>query len=148
MRLLGIDYGQKKIGIAISDEKEEFAFPHSVLNNNSANSILKTLKIICDKNNVVKIIIGQSLDYKMQPNPIMKRVEKFKSFLEERLKMPVEYENEVLTTKQAERPLRGKSRAPVRYRVSNRSDDKIHSSAAALILQSYLDRNKNKKTAD
>ncbi len=139
MRLLGIDYGQKKIGIAISDENANFAFPHSVLNNNSANFILKALKIICDKNNVVKIIIGRSLDYKMQPNPIMKRVEKFKAFLEERLKIPVEYENEVLTTKQAERPLKGKSRVSPKIK-----NDRIHSSAAALILQSYLDKNRER----
>lgn len=140
MRLLGIDYGAKKIGLAISDEKEKFAFPHSVMNNASANLVLRHLKIICDKNNIVKIIIGQSLDYKMRPNPIMKRVDKFKSFLEERLKMPVEYENEVLTTRQAERPLKGKPN--IKYRVSNtnKSEEKIHASAAALILQAYLDK--------
>ena len=103
MRILGIDYGQKKIGVAISDESAKFAFPHSVIDNASLNSVLKALKIICDKNSVRKIVIGQSLTYKMQPNPIMKRVEKFKSFIEERLNIPVEYESEILTTKQAER---------------------------------------------
>jgi len=126
MRLLGIDYGEKKIGIAISDESGKFAFPHGVIDNVSANGVLKALKIICDKNNVGKIILGQSLTYKMQPNPIMKRVEKFKSFIEERLKIPIEYENEILTTKQAERAM-GKN-------------EKIHASAAALILQTYLDK--------
>ena len=126
MRLLGIDYGEKKIGVAISDENSKFAFPHALLDNTSANSVLKALKIICDKNNVGKIVIGQSLDFRGQPNPIMKRVEKFKSFIEERLNIPIEYENEVLTTKQAERAM-GKS-------------EKTHSAAAALILQAYLDR--------
>ncbi len=127
MRLLGVDYGEKKIGIAISDESAKFAFPHSVIDNTSANSVLKALKLICDKNNIGKIIIGQSLDFKGQPNPIMKRIEKFKTFLEERFNLPLEYENEVLTTKQAERSM-------------SRSE-KTHSSAAALILQGYLDRN-------
>lgn len=127
MRLLGIDYGEKKIGVAISDETGKFAFPHGVIDNVSANGVLKALKIICDKNNIVKIVIGQSLTYKMQPNPIMKRIEKFKSFMEERLNIPVEYENEILTTKQAERAA-GKS-------------GKSHASAAALILQSHLDKN-------
>ncbi len=126
MRLLGIDYGEKKIGIAISDESAKFAFPRAVINNISANSVLKELKIICDENGIEKIIIGQSLDFKGQPNPIMKRIEKFKIFFEEKLNLPVELENEVLTTKQVER-LMGKS-------------EKTHSSAAALILQTYLDR--------
>jgi len=134
MRLLGIDYGEKKIGIAISDESAKFAFPHGVIDNVSANSVLKALKIICDKNNIGKIIIGQSLTYKMQSNPIMKRIEKFKSFLEERLKIPVEYESEILTTKQAKRM------APTPWVGEN---EKTHASAAALILQAYLDRNRS-----
>ncbi len=126
MRFLGIDYGEKKIGIAISDERAKFAFPHGVINNTSANLVLNVIKIICDKNNIGKIVIGQSLTFKMKPNIIMKRIEKFKSFLEERLKIPIEYENEVLTTKHAER--------------FSKKDNKIHASAAALILQTYLDR--------
>jgi len=126
MRLLGIDYGEKKIGVALSDESAKFAFPNTVIDNVSANSVLKALKIICDKNNIGKIVIGQSLDFKGQPNAIMKRIEKLKNFLEERLNLPLEFENEVLTTKQAKH-LMGRS-------------EKTHSSAAALILQSYLDR--------
>ncbi len=149
MRILGIDYGEKKIGIAISDERAKFAFPHGVIDNTSANLVLNVIKIICDKNNVGKIIIGQSLDFKMEPNPIMKRVEKFKSFLEERLKIPIEYENEILTTKQAERRM-AKARPPpatIKYSVSNswrkkKQREKTHTSAAALILQSYLDKQK------
>ncbi len=126
MRALGIDYGEKEIGIALSDEGAKLAFPYGVLDNISAKVILKEIKLICDKNNIGKIVVGQSLDYKMAPNPIMKRIEKFKSFIEENLNLSVEFENEVLTTKQAERSA-GKSR-------------KTHSSAAALILQSYLDK--------
>ncbi len=143
MRLLGIDYGEKKIGIAISDENAKFAFPRAVLDNTSANSVLKALKIICDKNNIAKIVIGQSLTYKMQPNPIMKRIEKFKSFLEERLNIPMEYENEILTTKQASR-FSNDLRCRLRKRGGNLSKskkgEKIHASAAALILQSYLEK--------
>ncbi len=138
MRILGIDYGEKKIGVAISDESAKFAFPHGVIDNVSANSILKTIKIICDKNDVRKIILGQSLTYKMQPNPIMKRIEKFKSFIEERLNIPVEYENEILTTKQAERTIK-ETKTGARMK-SRKKDEKIHVSAAALILQSYLDK--------
>ncbi len=140
MKLLGIDYGEKKIGIAISDERAKFAFPHGVINNTSANLVLNVIKIICDKNNVGRIILGQSLDFKKQPNPIMKRVEKFKSFLEERLKIPIEYENEILTTKQAERAIR-KSRTGARMK-PRKKEEKTHASAAALILQSYLDKQK------
>jgi putative Holliday junction resolvase len=145
MRILGIDYGEKKIGVAISDENAKFAFPYSVIDNSSANSVLKALKIICDKNDVIKIILGQSLTFKMEPNLIMKRIEKFKSFIEERLNIPVEYESEILTTKQAERaiesPIRGKQ-AHCGRKGAKLKNEKVHASAAALILQSYLDKQK------
>lgn len=139
MRLVGIDYGAKKIGIAISDENARFAFPHSVIDNTSTNSVLKALKIICDKNDVGKIVIGQSIDFKGQPNVIMKRIEKFKTFLEERFNISAEYENEVLTTKQAERTTE-EPKTGARKK-TRKKDEKTHASAAALILQSYLDRN-------
>jgi putative Holliday junction resolvase len=142
MRILGIDYGEKKIGVAISDESAKFAFPHAVIDNISTCDVGIEIKKICDKNNIGKIVIGQSLDFKNQPNPIMKRIEKFKSFLEEKLKIPVEYENEILTTRQAKRLLessvRGKQARPKKE--ARFKNEKIHASAAALILQSYLDR--------
>jgi len=140
MRLLGIDYGEKKIGIAISDERAKFAFPRSAIDNSSANSVLNAVKIICDKNNVGKIILGQSLDFKGQPNVIMRRIGKFKSLLEEKTRIPVEYKNEILTTKQAERKMAKTRPPPASFRKKTKKNEKIHSSAASLILQSYLDR--------
>jgi len=55
-RLLGIDYGRKRIGLAISDELQIISSPLTVLKNNS--SFLDELKKICDSYSVVKIIIG------------------------------------------------------------------------------------------
>ncbi len=138
MRLLGIDYGEKKIGVAVSDETARFTFPHGVIDNVSAAEVFKEIKKICDDNNVGKIIIGESLTYKMQPNAIMKRINKFKTLLEEKLNLPVEFESEILTTKQAERTIeKPKTGARMKPR---KKDEKIHASAAALILQAYLDR--------
>jgi putative Holliday junction resolvase len=126
MRLLGIDYGEKKIGIAISDENAKFAFPYSVLDNLRPCDVLRKIEKVCEENKVGKIVLGQSLDFKKQPNIIMKRIEKFKSLLEENLKISVEYESEIFTTKQAQRIME--------------KSDKIHASSAALILQGFLDR--------
>ncbi len=139
MRLLGIDYGEKKIGIAVSDEERKFAFPLVVIENISAKSVLKELKIICDKNNIGKIIIGQSLDFKGQPNSIMRRIDSFKPLIENGLKIPVEFENETLTSRQAGRKM-AKARPAAGKRHRKSFDEKIHASAAALILQSYLDK--------
>lgn len=137
MRLLGIDYGEKKIGLAISDETAKFAFPYEVLGNISAKRVLNAVKKIIDKEKITRIILSQSLDFKGEPNPIMKRIENFKILLEKNFKIPVEYENETLTTKQAERASNDNG-----CRLKN---DKVHASAAALILQSYLDKIRYKK---
>lgn len=141
MRLLGVDYGEKKIGLAISDENEKFAFPFAVLDNISKKIILDTFKKIIDEEKISKIIIGQSLDFNNKPNPIMKRVDAFKLSLEEKFKIPVEFENETLTTKQAGRKV-AKTNSRQRLLV-NTANRKIHASAAALILQSYLDKQGN-----
>lgn len=129
MRFLGIDYGEKKIGIAVSDENAKFAFPYSVIDNVSAAKVLKEIKKICGEKEIGKIILGESLTYKMEPNVIMKRINKFKALLGEEMNLPVEFESEILTTKQAER--------------TTVKDEKVHASAAALILQSYLDKQKS-----
>ncbi len=126
MRLMGIDYGEKRIGIALSDESAQFAFPHSVIEN-SPNTI-KKIRIICQENKVGKIILGQSLDYKKQPNPIMEKIDKFKAVLEKEIGLLVVYKWEVLTTKEAER-------------VQGRHN-KIDASAAALILKSFIESGK------
>lgn len=124
MRLMGIDYGGKRVGVALSDDTGRFAYPYEVLKNDKTliDNILKGIT----KERVGKIILGRSLDYKMQPNKIMARVEEFKTELEIASGLTVEYEDEFMTTVEAER-LQGKG-------------DKIDASAAALILRSYIDR--------
>lgn len=126
MRLMGIDYGEKRIGIALSDENAQFAFPHSVVGNDK--NTVKKIKKICGENKVNKIILGQSLDYKKLPNLIMEKTDKFKVVLEKEIGLEVVYQWEVLTTKEAER-VQGKHK-------------KIDASAAALILKSFIESRK------
>lgn len=124
MRLMGIDFGEKRIGIALSDEQGLMAFAHSVVVNNE--NAVKEIKNICEKNNVEKIILGQSLDYKGLPNPVMKKIELFKNLLEKETGLPVLYQSEILTTQEARR-LQG-------------DIEKIDASAAALILRSFIEK--------
>jgi putative Holliday junction resolvase len=126
MRLMGIDYGKKRIGIALSDESGGFAFAHGVVENNKG--AIGTIKKICEENNVGKIILGESVDYKGQPNPIMAEIDNFKKKMENEINLPIEYQKEVLTTKEAERLQEG--------------NKKIDASAAALILRSFLEKKK------
>ena len=125
-RILGIDYGTKRVGVAVSDLAREFALPLTVVAN--AHDLLAEIIKIATDNEVGEIVLGESRDFKGKPNPIFQDVEKFKKQLEVN-NYVVYWELEFMTSIQAER-LQGKH-------------DKIDASAAALILQAYLDRERN-----
>lgn len=126
MRLLGIDYGTKRVGVAISDDQGSMAFPHVVLPNDAA--LLKSIEEIIEKEEVGKIIIGHSLDRDGEPNPIHAKVEELIQDLTLITGLPVELEPEQYTTKEATR-FQGKT-------------DMTDASAASIILNSYITRNK------
>src|SRR3990167_2341144 len=112
MRLLGIDYGTKRIGVALSDEKEKMAFAYGVIANHGAEKVSAEIKKICAENSVGKIILGKSLNYKGEANPIMAKIEPFKAALEKEIGLPVVYENETFTSAEARRPLDGLRKRP------------------------------------
>ena len=127
MRYLGIDYGAKRVGIAISDESGKIAFPHAILENKiGLENLVKKIGEIISEKKVGKIILGESLNYKREANPIMAEITKLKTRLEEALELPVILEPEWLTSVQAAR--------------SAEKGERIDDSAAALILQTFLDR--------
>lgn len=124
MRTLGIDYGTKKIGLALSDEEGDFAFPLVVVPNDA--KALPTIAHICADKGVAQLVIGRSLNYKREENPVMARVKNFADSLTELTDLPIAYEEEVLTTQQA-----------MRETGKNAETD---ASAAAIILRTYLER--------
>lgn len=123
MRLMGIDYGSKRVGIAVSDEMGEFALPLIVLK--SDKNLIKEIIGITDENKIKTIILGESKDYKGKANAILPEALNLKRDLEEK-GFEVILEPEFMTSANAER-FQGKH-------------DMLDASAAALILQSYLDR--------
>ena len=127
MKLLGIDYGTKRVGLALSDESNTFALPLSVIDN-SKKLIDDINEVVCERE-ITTVILGESKNFKGENNPIMRKILEFKQKLEDTLKLNVIFEPEFLTSHQAEQ-ITGK----------NSMHD---ASAAALILQSYLDRMKN-----
>ncbi len=127
---MGIDYGTKRVGIALSDGSNAFALPHKVLPNskNSVTLLDEINEIVCE-HEVKTIIVGESKDFKGEDNKVMEKIREFKATLENKFQMPVIFEPEFLTSHAAEQ-FQGKN-------------DMHDASAAALILQSYLDRLKN-----
>jgi len=130
MRYLGIDYGTKRIGIAMSDEDGQMAFPNCVLENNY--KIIDNLEKIVKDNDIKKIVMGESKNYKMQDNEIMEDVLNLKLVLEKLLEIDVVLHPEVLTSVEAEK-IQGKN-------------DMTDAAAASIILQNYLDTEKYKNT--
>lgn len=127
-RILGVDFGAKKIGIAVSDKDGNFALPKLVLQNDK--SLLQNIEEIVEKENISEIVIGESTDYKGKENPVMKEVSEFAIELKEKFSLPINFEPEFLTTHQA-KSIQGESAM-------------TDASAAALILQSFLDRKVSK----
>ena len=118
MKYLGLDHGDKRIGIAVSDETMTFAFPRVILHN--TKTIFEEIKKICGEEGIAKIVVGMPISFSGGKSAQAEKVERFGEELEAFSGIPVEYENEIFTTK------------------IGRDD----ASAAALILQSYLARAK------
>jgi putative Holliday junction resolvase len=128
-RILGIDYGTKRIGVALSDVGAQFGQPYSVIKNSKStkDEVLAKILDIIKTEQVAEVVIGESKDFKGQDNVVMSEIRDFKKTLEKFV--PVIFEPEFLTSHQAQY-FQGKH-------------DLLDASAAALILQSYLDRKNN-----
>jgi putative holliday junction resolvase len=122
MRKLGIDYGTKKVGIAMTDPSGRMAFPHAVLPNNK--QFFSELVTIIENHKISEIIIGQSLDKSGKPNAVQAAIETLVLDLTLTAGLPVHLVPEQYSTKAAER-IQGKHKL-------------VDASAAALILESYL----------
>lgn len=123
MRILGVDYGEKRVGVAVSDEEGRMAFPKTVLPNGP--ELATVLRDTARESGISHVVIGESRDFKGEVNPVMEGIIKLKRSLEE-LGLVVSLEPEYMTSAQAER-LQDKN-------------DQLDASAAAIVLQSYLDR--------
>lgn len=136
MKYLGIDWGTKYIGLAISDEEGKYSFPYDVLKNKNESYVCEELSKIIKKENIKGVVIG--LPYKLSGEKGFS-VEKIENFVE-KLKNNSQFcgiefcmFDERLTTKLVEKELLTATR-----RKKNRKDI-INKASAQKILQDYLD---------
>ncbi len=125
MKYLGIDYGTKRIGVAVSDDDGSFAFPKAILVSNEA---VVDIAEICQKEGIVAIVIGESRASNDAPNEIVTAVNAFKAKLTVAIGLPIFFEREGFSTMEAHR-----------YQIEAGARD---DSAAAIILQRFLDKQK------
>ncbi|MES3004972.1 MAG: Holliday junction resolvase RuvX [Patescibacteria group bacterium] len=126
MRYLGIDYGSKRLGIAISDLTHSMAFPLAVLDND--DSLFDKIKAICKEKEITDVVVGESKDFSQKENEIMKQVHPFLEKIKTEIGVDVHLYPELLTSIEAQH-LQG-------------SNDMNDASAAAIILTSFLNKQK------
>ena len=133
MRYLGVDYGTKRIGLALSDESGSMGFPHNIVANDT-RALDTVCKLIRDES-VGAVVIGESRNFSGEENPIAKDARAFAEEIIRVTGVPVHFESEVFTSAAARRSphKEEKTRSP-------KSKAPVDASAAALILTSYLTR--------
>lgn len=129
MRYLGIDFGTKKVGLALSDEAGCMGFPHGIVPNDGR--LIDEVLALIERKEVGAVVIGESRDFSGKENAVAKDAKAFGLLLEQRAHLPVYFEPETLTTQEARRDFEG-VRIP--------GNAAVDASAAALILTSYLSR--------
>jgi len=140
MTLLALDYGAKKVGVAKSDEQNKMALPLTTVRYEKREQLLEILKSISNEYGVERIIVGVPVSLSAgNGEPMMRNVDLenkqmqevlvFVEWLRGSIEVPVEVEDERLSTKMANSLLKGL--------VGAGPDDAV---AAMLILQTYLDR--------
>ncbi|MFS8741778.1 Holliday junction resolvase RuvX, partial [Synechococcus sp. WC10meta] len=131
-RVLGIDFGEKRLGLALSDESRTLASPLAVYERKDLQSDLRFLRDLILRYQITEIVLGLPLNMDGSLGPKAQQVLEFKRALEESLKLPVHTFDERFTTAEAERAL---LEANMSRRQRKAKRDAL---AAVLILQGYL----------
>lgn len=127
-RALGIDYGKKRVGVAMSDPDKKIAFPHSIIENDP--ELPQQIHELCKQNEIDLVVVGESKDFNQKENPIMADIKRFVEKFSKLSHITLVYEPETLSSHQVSK-IQGDT-------------ENIDSGAASIILQSYLNRVKYK----
>ena len=132
-KYLGIDYGDKRVGIAISDFNKEIAFPRDFLEYSKESELLKTIKKFCEEEQITKIILGLPIQMDGTFGERAKITQKFFDKLKSELpNIKIEFFDERLSTQYA-------SKALQKQGISEKDQKgKRDALSAQIILQNYL----------
>jgi putative Holliday junction resolvase len=127
MNILGIDYGERRIGLALADREMKIATPFGVLENKGFDFVVGEIKKICETEDVGEIVVGLPISLSGELGPQAKEVLEFTKFLKEKLRLPVQTEDERLTSIMVDK-------------LAEEQKVERDAVAAMLILQSCLDK--------
>ena len=132
-RVLGLDVGEKRIGLAISDGDGLLATPYSVIQRSGQEQPIATILKVAREEEVGLILVGMPLSLDGSMGPQAERTMAFCDTLKAASPVPVETWDERFSSVEAERLLQEAGFSPSRHR------GRLDASAAAVILQGYLD---------
>lgn len=138
MRLLGLDLGTRRIGLAVSDAAGRIAFPAGWLLRRGKRRDLAALRALVEERAIEAIVVGLPMHMNGRRGPEALAAERFARELETTTGRPVELLDERWTTREAERALREADGAGTRRREPGRLD----AAAATLLLQTHLERSR------
>lgn len=127
IRLLGIDYGEKRIGLALADKETGLAVPLEIVENKGSDFVFKKLNDICRNEDVKKIIVGMPVSLSGKEGKKAEEVRHFVNWLKDNVLADVETEDERLSSKMVDSLAKDKKKPK----------DAV---SAMIILQSYLDK--------
>ncbi|MEO7933162.1 MAG: Holliday junction resolvase RuvX [Chthoniobacterales bacterium] len=134
MRILGIDHGDARIGLAISDELGMLAHPLETLNGREKfNATSRRICEVIAEKKIERVVIGLPRNMNGTYGPAAEKIREFADKLKPALKIPIILWDERMTTQQAQRSLHDAGRT---VKNSRKVIDQV---AAVIILQSYLD---------
>jgi len=132
-RILAIDYGARRIGIAVSDPLRLTAQSLPTMEARGLQKVLAELETIITGKNVVEIVVGMPLNLKGEKSQAAQKVEIFIQHLQKRFNLPIHSWDERWTSIAAQRTIREFGKSPSRHK------EKVDQISAMLILQSFLD---------
>lgn len=135
-RILGLDYGRRRIGVAVSDPLELTAQPVETWEGLSFAEVVERICTLVEKMNVERVVVGLPLTLKGERGSLAREVERFTAELCHSIRVPVTLWDERMTSVQAHRSLRKMGKKP------SRKKERIDLIASIFLLQSYLDHQK------
>jgi putative holliday junction resolvase len=140
MKYMGIDYGMRRVGVAVSDDGGTIAFPKKIIEN--SEKLFSEILEIVDQEKITGIVVGKSIDQIGNRNSVMDDIDAFVQELQKLSGITVQLEDERFTshflksfdfTKSIEKPI-------TRDRNKKKPSNGIDAQAAATILQRFLDK--------
>lgn len=129
-KILGLDYGQKRIGVALADSVLNIAVLRETLRPKSQAEAIQTLRALITKEHVTKIVVGLPLTFEGKDSSQTRATRTFAKMLEEQTGVSVVFQDERLTSVEAKKHLA----------LLRRKERDIDGASARIILQTYLDK--------